>query len=141
MAKYGRIADENRLQFFPAVFSHTHTGQIRASFKSLIKEHICQTLICFEGQARESKIKPAMKWSSKCLSMVIAKTATRIVALKAAKMSDSVFAGQSAVLTLEVPGVGNSIDGAVLEDLGRKSGRYTGLSCRFNSATCSRLII
>ena len=34
MAKYGRIADENSLQFVPFVFSHT--GQIHTGFKCLI---------------------------------------------------------------------------------------------------------
>ena len=71
MAEYGQIADENRLQFVPAVFSHA--GQIHSAFKSLIKEQIRQNLITFEGQDKPSKIKSVMKWWSKCIFMDIAK--------------------------------------------------------------------
>ena len=34
-AKYGRLVDQSGIQFIPAVFSHT--GQIRAAFKDLIR--------------------------------------------------------------------------------------------------------
>lgn len=37
MAKYGQIADQNRLQFVPAVFSHT--GQTHGAFKNLLRKH------------------------------------------------------------------------------------------------------
>ena len=47
---------------------------------------------------------------SKCLSMIIAKTASRKVTFKVAKISYSVLEGQSAILTREVKGVGASID-------------------------------
>ena len=47
--KYGRIADENTLQFVPAIFSLT--GQIHNTFEFPIKEQISQKLICFEGRA------------------------------------------------------------------------------------------
>ena len=50
MANYHRVADENRFQFVPTVFSRT--GQIHESIKRLIKEHICHKLICFEGEAK-----------------------------------------------------------------------------------------
>ena len=44
MAKYAQIADQNRLQFVPAIFSHT--GQIHGAFKSaVLREQIRQTLI------------------------------------------------------------------------------------------------
>ena len=43
MVKYGRIADENTLQFGVRYFSHT--GQVRDAFKSLIKEQLRQMLI------------------------------------------------------------------------------------------------
>ena len=36
-----------------------------------------------------------MKWWSKCISMVIAKTASRNVAFKSGKMMDALFQGQS----------------------------------------------
>ena len=59
MAKYGHIADENRVQFVPVVFSYT--GQIRGAFKSLIKKQIRQKLVTFESQAKPSVIKSVMK--------------------------------------------------------------------------------
>ena len=59
MAKYGQIADQNRLHFVLAVFSHT--GQIYSAFKSLLREQTRQKLIAFEGQAKPSKIKSVMK--------------------------------------------------------------------------------
>ena len=42
IAKYGRIVDENTIQFVPAIFSYT--GQIYAVYKCLIKEQIRQKL-------------------------------------------------------------------------------------------------
>ena len=50
--------------------------------------------------------------------MVIAKTASRNIAFKAAKISETAFAGQSSVLTREVEGQSASINEANLEDLG-----------------------
>tara|TARA_A100001015_G_C14901441_1_gene676559 strand:+ start:48 stop:314 length:267 start_codon:yes stop_codon:yes gene_type:complete len=86
-----------------------------------------------------------MKWWSKHLTIVIAKTASRNVVFKAAKMNDSALTGQSAVLTGEVAGAGSSIDEEVLKNLGRNADlyifnqsvmRYAGLSFCFHSATC-----
>ena len=54
-------------------------------------------LIAFEGQAKPSKINSVMKWWSKCISMVIAKTASRNVAFKAARLGDSIFDRQSEI--------------------------------------------
>ena len=65
MAKYGPVAEQNNLRFVPAVFSHT--GQIHGEFKALVKEQIRHKLIAFEGEAKCSKIKSAMKWWSKCI--------------------------------------------------------------------------
>jgi len=96
MDKYGQIADQNRLQLVPAVFSHT--GQIHGAFKSLIREQTRQKLVAFEGQTKPSKIKSVMKWWSKCISTIIAKTASRSVVFKAAKIAESAFAGQSETL-------------------------------------------
>ena len=58
--------------------------------------------------------------------MVIAKTASRNVAFKVAKLGVSVFAGQSDILTLtcEVATAGFSTDEEVLEDLGRNADLY-----------------
>ena len=85
---YGHIADQNRLQSVPAAFSRT--GQIYGPFKSLVSEQIRQNLITFEGQAKPSKIKLVMKWWSKYISIFIAKTASRNVAFKSAKMTESI---------------------------------------------------
>ena len=74
MAKYGQIADQNRLQYIPAVFSHT--WQTHDAFKSLLREQLRQKLVAFEGQAKPSKIKSVMKWWSMCISMIITKTAS-----------------------------------------------------------------
>ena len=92
-AKYGPTADRYNLQLVPAVFSHT--GQIHAPFKSFVMEQIRQKLITFEGKAKSSRVKAVMKWWSKCISMVIAKTASRNVAFKSGKMMDALFQGQS----------------------------------------------
>jgi len=88
-AKYGPTADRNNLQFVPAIFSHT--GQIHAPFKSFVMEQIRHKLITFEGKAKSS-----MKWWTKCISMIIAKTASRNVAFKSDKLMDALFReGQS----------------------------------------------
>ena len=58
-------------------------------------EQIRQKLITFEGKAKSSRVKAVMKWWSKCISMVIAKTASRNVAFKSGKMMDALFQGQS----------------------------------------------
>ena len=91
MAKYGRVAEQNNLRFIPAVFSHT--GQIHGEFKALVKEQIRHKLIAFEGEAKCSKIRSVMKWWSKCISMAIAKTASRNVAFKVAKMITNIIGG------------------------------------------------
>ena len=75
--------------------SYSHTGQIYTPFKSFVMEQIRQKLITFEGKAKSSRVKALMKWWSKCISMVIAKTASRNVAFKSGKMMDALFQGQS----------------------------------------------
>ena len=66
-----------------------------------------------------------MKWWSKCISMAIAKTASRNVVFKAAKIGESVFAGQFEALTREVTTVDVSTDNEALDDLGRNADLYT----------------
>ena len=58
--RYGYIAEQNRFQFIPAIFSHT--GQIHDAFKGLLMEQIRHKLIAFEGQAKPSKVKSIMKY-------------------------------------------------------------------------------
>ena len=71
------------MRFVPAVFSHT--GQIHGEFRAFGKEQIKQKLVAFEGDAKASKTRSVMKWWSKCISVAIAKTASRNVAFKVAK--------------------------------------------------------
>ena len=52
-----------------------------------------------EGKAKSSRVKAVMKWWTKCISMVIAKTASRNVAFKSDKIMDALFQGQSAEQT------------------------------------------
>ena len=94
-AKYGPTADRYNLQFVPAVFSHT--GEIHAPFKSFVMEQIRHKLIAFEGKAKSSRVKAVMKWWTKCISMVIAKTASRNVAFKSGKIMDALVQEGQAV--------------------------------------------
>ena len=98
IAKYGHLADRSGFQLIPAVFSHT--GQIHTAFKDLIREQIRQKIVAFENQAKPSKINSVFKWWSKCISMVIAKTASRNVIYKA-KLGESMFVRQSEMLIPE----------------------------------------
>jgi len=96
MAKYGRVAEQNNLRFIPTVFSHT--GQIHGEFKILVKEQIKQKLMAFEGEVKSPKIRSVMKRWSKCISMAIAKTASRNVAFKVAKMRESIMEDQDELI-------------------------------------------
>ena len=71
-----------------------------------------------------SKITSVMKWSLKCISVVIAKTANRNVAFKSAKLTESVFAGEPEVLTRQVATEGSSSGEADFEDLGCNADMY-----------------
>ena len=50
-------------------------------------------------KAKPSRVKAVMKWWTKCISMVIAKTASRNVAFKSDKIMDALFQGQSGAQT------------------------------------------
>ena len=65
-------------------------GQIHGEFKAFVKEQIKQKLVAFEGDAKAAKTRSVMKWWSKCISMAIAKTASRNVAFKVAKMREAI---------------------------------------------------
>ena len=57
---------------------------------------VISQVIAFEGKAKASRVKAVMKWWTKCISMVIAKTASRNVAFKSDKLMDTLFReGQS----------------------------------------------
>ena len=62
-----------------------------------------------------------MKWWSKCVSMVIAKTASRNVAFKAGKMSETVFETQADFVTPEVEGQAFSSEHESLDDVERNA--------------------
>ena len=62
-------------------------------------EQIRHKLITFEGKAKPSRVKAVMKWWTKCISMVIAKTASRNVAFKSDKLIDALFQDQSVAQT------------------------------------------
>ena len=96
IAKYGQVAERNDLRFIPAFFSHT--GQIHEVFKSFVNEQIRANLEHFEGSVKRSKVRSYMNWWVKCISMVIAKTASRNVAFKATRMRDSIMEGQDKFL-------------------------------------------
>ena len=90
------MAEQSGLLLVPAVFSHT--GQIHGEFKAFVKEQIKQKLVAFEGDAKVSKTRAEMKWWSKCISMAIAKTASRNVAFKVAKMREAIMEDQDEFL-------------------------------------------
>ena len=91
MAKYGQVAAQKELRLTPAVFSHT--GQIHEEFKTFAKEQIRAKFERFEGQVKSSKVKSHMNWWVKCISAVIAKTASRNVAFKARRLRESIMEG------------------------------------------------
>ena len=82
-------------------------------------EQIRQKLITFEGQAKPSRDKSVMKWWSKCISMVITKTASRNVAFKSDEIIDALFQDQSVAQTRQ------SFNDADLEGLARNAELYT----------------
>ena len=125
MAKYGRVAEQNNLRFIPAVFSHT--GQIHGAFKAFVKEQITQKLVAFEGDPKPSKVRSMMKWWSKCISVVIAKTASRNVAFKVAKMREAIMEDQDEFLMRNSEHAGVNADAndrAHLEDLAQNADLY-----------------
>ena len=70
-------------------------------FKVFVKEQIRAKLEYFEGPVKSSKVKSHMNWWVKCISAVIAKTASRNVAFKARKLRDSIMEGQDSFIMRE----------------------------------------
>ena len=114
MAKYHRLADQNGFHFVPAVFSHI--GQIHKSIKRLIADQIRHKLTLSEGEAKQSRVRSAMRWWTKCISMVIAKTASRNIAFKANMMSQAVLEAQTSFVTPEASGQEASSERDSLDD-------------------------
>ena len=136
MAKYGYIAEQNRLQLIPAIFSHT--GQIHDAFKDFLREQIRYKIVAFEGYAKSSNISSTMKWWSKCISMVIAKTASRNVAFKAARLGDSIFDRQSEILRTEAVQVNSPSHEEDFDDVGCNADLYASRQDAFQgSCRCS----
>ena len=108
MAKYHRLADQNGFHFVLAVFSHT--GQIHKSIKRLITGQIRHNLTLSEGEAKQ------LRWWTKCISMVIAKTASRNIAFKANMMSQAVSEAQTSFVTPEARGQEASSERDSLDD-------------------------
>ena len=84
------------MRLIPAVFSHT--GQIHEAFKTFVKEQIRAKLEHFEGPVKSSKVRSHLKWWVKCISVVIAKTASRNVAFKARRLSESIMESQDSFI-------------------------------------------
>ena len=135
MAKYGYIAEQNRFQFISAIFSHT--GQIHDAFKDLLREQIRYKIIAFEGYAKLPKINSVMKWWSKCISMVIAKTASRNVAFKAARLGDSIFDRQSEILMTEDVTVNSPSHEEDFDDVGGNADLYAARQDAFQGSSRS----
>ena len=68
------------------------------SSKRSLKSRLKQKLVAFEGDAKASKTRSVMKWWSICISMAIAKTASRNVAFKVAKMREAIMEDQDEFL-------------------------------------------
>ena len=62
----------------------------------MIAEQICNKLAFSEGVVKQSRVRSTMRWWAKCISMVIAKTASRNVAFKTNVMSQAVLEVRSA---------------------------------------------
>ena len=66
----------------------------------MIRGQIRQKIVAFDFESK-IKISSVFKWWSKCISMVIAKTASRNVIYKANKLGESMFVRQSEMLIPE----------------------------------------
>ena len=75
------------------------SGQIHDDFKVLVREQIRHKLIDVEGEPKRSKIRGVMKWWTRCISMAIAKTASRNVAFKVARLRDAIMQDQDEFIT------------------------------------------
>ena len=113
----------------PTITITDHSGQIHGEFKAFVKEQIKQKLVAFDGDAKASKTRSAMKWWwwSKCISMAIAKTASRNVAFKVAKMREAIMEGQDELLMCnsgQTEGGLEANNAAFLEDVAQNADLY-----------------
>ena len=76
-----------------------------------------------------------MKWWSKCISMVIAKTASRNVAFKAARLGDSIFDRQSEILRTEAAQVNSPSHEEDFDDVGCNADLYASRQDAFQGSS------
>ena len=79
---------------------------------------------------QSSKVSSVMKWWSKCISMVIAKTASRNVAFKATRLGDSIFDRQSEALRTEAAQVNSPSHEEDFDDVGCNADLYASRQAR-----------
>ena len=86
--------------------------------------------ILLEGETKQFQVNSTMKWWSKCISMVIAKTVSRSVAFKAGKTSEIVFDTRANFVTPEVRGhdVSSGHESLVDDDVESIAQTYTFLT-------------
>ena len=70
--EYHHVANQNGLQFIPAVFSHA--GQIHGEVKRFIRDQICLQFCITEGEVKTSRVDSVFLWWSKCISATICRT-------------------------------------------------------------------
>ena len=78
-----------------------------------------------------------MKWWSKCISMVIAKTASRNFAFKAARLGDSIFDRQSEILRTEAAQVNSPSHEEDFDDVGCNADLYASRQDAFQGSSRS----
>ena len=76
-----------------------------------------------------------MKWWSKCISMVIAKTASRNVAFKAARLGDLIFDRQSEIRRTEDAQVNSPSHEEDLDDVGCNADLYASRQDAFQGSS------
>ena len=86
-------------------------------------------MVAFEGEAKASKIRSLMKWWSKRIFVAIAKTASRNVAFKVAKMREAIMEDQDEFLMrsperTDIDVETNTNTRAQLEDVGQNADLY-----------------
>ena len=77
-----------------------------------------------EGKAKQSRVKSTMRWWTKCVSMVIAKTTSKNIAAKAGKMSEVVSDAQASFATPEARGQEASLEYESLDDVEHNADLY-----------------
>ena len=109
--------------------------QIHDAFRDFLRGQIRHNIIAFKGHAKSSKVSSVMKWWSKCISMVIAKTASRNVAFKAARLDDSIFDRQSETLRTEAAQVNSPSHEEDFDDVGCNADLYASRQDAFQGSS------